>query len=359
MKIANPIEIKDKPQKFSSYELIDGFVRPAPGAELKGFDPWEGFRKNDGRYRTVEQPYVSFVRLAQLLESLKRQGQRPSGTGLRLSSVPAREVGPRSDADRAILEWCDESGLLGILPVTLSYIQLPSTREQLPNGLQRETQKTHARMIGSWITRVRSSDSLAATDPQPADVAEMMTERYNFWRSVASIERGCDAFEQVAAFFPEVQRSAQRTFPFPKPNTREFWEQYGEKARDIARWASEFSNAVRIVSEGIRRTTKTDKEKVHFHQAIGWLETLARGVGVAFRLDLGARLYPKHDSSGLLASFAWMFLWDVCEDRRLLTCERCGLPFVSNEFRAKYCSPRCRASVQSQRHYEKGKSAKQ
>ncbi len=138
--------------------------------------------------------------LPKSLDRLEKLGQRPfPGLRYHLSLIPEPTVGPQSDADREILEWCGEWGLLGILPVTFSLIQLSPVIEQLPDGLERAEPRTHARVAGFWTTRVRSSVSRAdAARPRDTNIIV----RHDFWTMLPERKTGDEAFDQIADFFP-------------------------------------------------------------------------------------------------------------------------------------------------------------
>ncbi len=108
----DPMQAKKVPQvtgewwRWSSYTILDGVIVPEEGATLEAYDPWKVYFQNVGRYRTVEQPYVSLLELN------------------RLRPPPFRPlVHPSLTPSRLMLNWCSQYGHLGILPTLANSIQ--------------------------------------------------------------------------------------------------------------------------------------------------------------------------------------------------------------------------------------------
>jgi len=85
------------------------------------------------------------------------------------------------------------------------------------------------------------------------------------------------------------------------------------------------------------------------------LRCLAESAALQFEFYPGRVriLDEERTPAGLLASFALMFLWDLRDGRRALRCKNCSLYFVSDEYRAAYCSIRCRNTAQSRQYRAK------
>ncbi len=49
--------------RFERYEIWDGCIRPASGAKLKPYDPWDEYRKALGARKQVPTPYESLFSL--------------------------------------------------------------------------------------------------------------------------------------------------------------------------------------------------------------------------------------------------------------------------------------------------------
>lgn len=136
-----------------------------------------------------------------------------------------------------------------------------------------------------------------------------------------------------------------------RPNTPEFWQDYGEPLKEFADWCEMFASCVGYMSEWEGGKAKGEDAARMVQQSHWALSGLAQSAAPSFRLNTERNAVEEvRVSAGLLASYALMFLWDRMERRRALRCQNCGRYFVSNEHRARYCSPRCRNTAQSRRH---------
>src|SRR6267142_2242056 len=88
--------------RFTKYEIRDGYIRPAPGAELQPADPWVAYR--DSRQGGTRQapPYES---LLGVLRNLSFQVSKTAEETERVELTP--------EGSRALLGWCETYGLLG------------------------------------------------------------------------------------------------------------------------------------------------------------------------------------------------------------------------------------------------------
>ena len=77
--------------KFTRYELKDGYIRPAPDATLSAYDPWS---------EPPPRANTAYASLANLVPRGRDAGDK--GT-----------VSP--DTATAVLAWCQQYGLLGVL----------------------------------------------------------------------------------------------------------------------------------------------------------------------------------------------------------------------------------------------------
>src|SRR6202043_427008 len=105
---------------FSSYQLEDGCIRPAPGAELERYDPWPAFQGTRGltigQTPGAAQPaYQSLMELVHRLEYRPGHGRYPACLTLELQQL--------------ILDWCRQHGLLGILLSRWEAIRLNPHRD--------------------------------------------------------------------------------------------------------------------------------------------------------------------------------------------------------------------------------------
>jgi len=65
------VDVRGRWRLWSRYQLREGVICRSPRATLVEYDPWDLYRENLGRYRTVQQPYVSLLELARELTSVR------------------------------------------------------------------------------------------------------------------------------------------------------------------------------------------------------------------------------------------------------------------------------------------------
>jgi len=136
--------------RFDRYRIEKGAIRPAKGALVTIYDPWEIFESVKGERRTVNSLWGEFVELAR---RVKEASVEPSHFG---SYLPSR------DGAVLIRDWSNKYGLLGLLPSTAVEIVLPATWElsgkgghPTPTAICMQ-QQTHSRVAAYWDTMCRS-----------------------------------------------------------------------------------------------------------------------------------------------------------------------------------------------------------
>lgn len=314
--------------RWTRYELIDGVIRPARDAALIEYDPWERFRENDGRYRTVHQPYIELVNLCRRLDDLRIQsGIQPWSPGGRtLKPV----VGPQNEADQLILDWVERHGLLGIVPTVANSI--------------RSGTKWHYLAGGVWFsfTQLRGDAPVRLDDP----AVGWLNLRFRLYEA--------QPLKDLEPFFGA--NIADQGVP--GPGSPEFWRDYREPIDKFVSYGRRFASDAMCLShwrdarfarpsDGLRPDTPGDSE----HEAFNVLAALAATTAAEPQLAADRKMIvEERNSPGLLASYALMFLWDRMDGRRIVRCGGCGSHFVSNEIRAGYCSVACRRTASSRRY---------
>ena len=347
-------EVHGEWARWSQYELVNATVVPAKGAELLRYDPWQGFRTNVGLYRTVEQPYVAFLELNRKLKALANTGVRPFRADSRHAGEHTSLNGPQNEADQVVLDWCNQHGLVGLVPVLCNSIRLPPQIEKDERGgCVKITHAHHFRDGGIWHSLVQEGEIVCcgedcdttarkavASDPKP-------TVTWFDWMSHLYEEKPLDYFRQ---FFPGPQHNEWvESFAPPKPITANFWKAYCEPTRDLCRWCENFALSVDYLS-GWGGGRGSDSEQGKAEQAHWFLVGLSQSAAPTFRFHAGRNSIDEvRVSAGLLSSYALMFLWDRMDSRRALRCGVCDRYFVTDEQRAEYCSPRCRNTAQKRR----------
>ena len=341
--------------RWSRYELRDGRLKPAPGAELIRYDPWADFRANEGKYRTVHQPYQRLLQLGHDLEEAKANGAQSSF---------GRVVGAQTEMDQLILDWCNENGLLGLLPTFGHTIRLPFQKISRPGKKSQQAlrQTTYQRSGGIWRAEEHVlltpwaflEDSRLRIRPfGPGYIwYDWETQRYDDL-VLAQLE---DFFEQPIDSSPS--RKA-KTFVPPRPGSEEFWTHYRESLVQIYVNIRRFVEAVGVLAKFDSNAAPDAQTIATASSAHYTLGALAEIAAPAFRFSPEqGRVEEVRESPGLLSTYALMFMWDRIERRRILRCQNCDGYFVSNEYRARYCTPTCRNTAQSRRYRSRTTAAK-
>ena len=116
--------------RFDHYEIRDGYIRPALGANLEKYDPWAAYRAGRARAKGAESPYQSLLAMRE--------------------NVVFQPPCPLSAENEAkVLSWCKDYGLLGVLlqraqAVVLAPRLKPPLLEQLAANMGQDgSQNTH------------------------------------------------------------------------------------------------------------------------------------------------------------------------------------------------------------------------
>jgi hypothetical protein len=344
--------------RWSEYEMLDGIVIPAKGAELQTYDPWEEFRSNERMYRTVQQPYIA---LLELHRKLKAVAPPPFPQDDQVS-------GPRCEADQVILEWCNLHGLLGLVPVLCDNIQVCENAWHFRSGGHKwftyRQEQTFIRRGTEIVIKDRfPQPAFPDAEAFPPHETEIDSLRFQKAPIDHDFETGtttafCGAYKDesfpkgplrnLRYYFMPTRFGAADGFVVPRPFTRVFWSSYGEPAAAIAGYAGQFGTSVDLLSQSVLQIDDPD--------AIGYylffLSRLAQTVAPSW-VWAHDKLEQQRLSPGLLASYALMFLLDREAKRRALQCKTCMKYFVSDERRARYCSLTCRNTAQSRRYRER------
>jgi len=344
--------------RYDRYIIADNAIRPAAGASLIRYDPWEMFESVKGKYRTVQTLWGEFIELAQFLQDDAGNMFKPTAKG-----------------ESLILDWCNRYGLLGILPNWADRIVLPPTYErahpyygQAVGPYQRFTvQQIHARISGEWFThewtrgyqggiadyREWIPGSVVPRSEWPSGTEEPGAI-WGLESNWASADRRRDLFQ----FFVDLPPNGQ----IPKPLSHKFWKMYQEPLSVWMPSAVNFSVRVQSLSTFARIRyfrEKPPQGQLHafLEQAMWLVKCLASAQ--SYHYEFGPyKIKRELVSASLLAVMAEMFLLDTMARRWALRCGRCRKLFVSNDNRAKYCSPRCRDTAQMRRHRANLKQSK-
>jgi len=340
------LDVRGKWKLWTRYELVNSTVVPAQDAELREYDPWERYRANFGKYRTVEQPYCSLIDLGIRLAQQREEGVRPSRIDPKhVTSVTIR--GPQNEADSLILDWCNKHGLLGLVPVLATRIDITDKIYHVRDGgkwrtVLRQEERRKSTVIEHQL--VESGDEDSFTPLIQGDHRETLT-----WLNWVFHAYEKTPLAKKRAFFGAW--SPSQPFTPWRPGSSAFWKIYGEPADEFADWCIVFARTASFLSRSSGLANELD-----FLNASRLVLSRLSDSAVPYFAYYPERtivLDEERTPAGLLASYALMLLWDLVEGRRTLVCMNCGRYFVSDERRAAYCAPRCRNTAQSRRYRAK------
>ena len=309
--------------RFSSYEIRDGCICPAAGAQLIWYDPWPEFQgtrtQTVGQAPGAAQPtYQSLMKLVHQLE------YRPGHT-----RYPDCLAEP---SQALILNWCRQHGLLGVLLSCWEAITLAPHQE----GHNRWVQRQYFRGFGQVIQMHEISGDVEERK------ASVLLHRLNDLVLAEEPPR-----KTWRRFFPTVEDSQHDSFPYPAPYSDDFCRLYGERLID-------FCNAAKLLVGAMlhlgRKPPEIDgNQQLAREQALDAINILRRSVSSVLDFEADQKLKMRRVAPSLLASFADMFAQDQLYHLPILQCICCATPFVSSAYQAKYCSETCRLREQKRR----------
>lgn len=363
--------------RFSRYELRDDFLRPAPGATLQSYVPWDLHQESrQSEKRGHQSPYQE---LAALLDEFHG--------ALNYSA----EFVPTPQAVDTLLDWCRRYGLLGLLLQQSEMVFFPpmsvwACGDPDPAAESEPTWVlTHyTREPGAWHVHTEfCSPSYAKwndhafDDPDPTCLPTFRPSKKTpacpvpeDWPKPHVLTRDLQNLwwqphqPLAEGWFSSFPGISDQTQPTPLPLTPEFWSAYAEpldsflSAAVMLRSAMEWyvnkpEGGVRLRGPAPDVPTRRKFPALEYHiyppdafkrMLLGvapTVETTKKGKNWTHRQVL---LAPS-----LLGMFAAMFLTDLTEGREVRTCVVCSKVFVSGAHAAKYCSVTCRSRITKRR----------
>ena len=321
--------------KFTQYELKDGYICPAPDATLSAYDLWS--EPSPG----VDTAYAS-------LANLVPRGRDAGDNGT---------VSP--DTAAAALEWCQRYGLLGVLLQRVEKIVLQTWTEderailQEWNGTEEETDRYQIRMQfhrvpQGWET-MYYKDWIAEGEAPQADPAGVMLHLID-----DSVEMVFEPFGRTwAQFFPSLPRDQWESYRYPKPLSEKFWDLYCEPVEEFMNTAAWLQEKLTTLAKG-RETTDDGRVVPYPDDYVLAIHELNDHVGTVrwFLQQRPDGFMQRWGSPSLFTSLVLRALQDVTSAKRPLICLTCRRLFVSSAHQARYCSVRCRHTM-NKRTYRK------
>jgi hypothetical protein len=352
-----PLQLASPLWRFDKHEISSGYLAPAAGAALKQYDPGQEY---DMLKRwTIKPPYTTLLNLA--------RGLRSSGP----------DVSP--DDARLILDFCNRYGLPGILPGTTSYIRLPprclygEARGQ--TGLIAK-QVVYRQINGTWYEDYGSPESLRLEDvtalglTEGAVIPDEAARRYGFlppgrsFFDLDDLRWKVEALNQgYCKYFPSIPQQDAENFAYPMPTSNRFWEIYAEPVDQFIAFVRAFRENAEAISEYDPATWQVvnPHPKRGPEGTVTWanhfMDSLANFVERKREKAHGKRRVLL--SPSLIGVMAEMFSIDIDENRRIYYCATCGDAFASDGDRVRYCSARCRNTMQRRINRQNAASKKE
>ena len=329
--------------KFNSYEIGNGYIRPAEGAKLEEYDPWVDFEESKST-TAVKAPYLRLLELGCELP-LDDFPLRLGSAVFTLSPGDRRnDVELSNQQKRHVLDWCSKYGLLGIAPHQFHSITVAPRWGTTGYGVSVLT-RTFDRIGGSWrLSEERRApdkpalshwvDELVHESRLPQGCLKPGTTSLKLDRFAGREGFATEGFRTWARFFPSVPPREWETYSYPLPLSEEFWGAYCEPLDTFMESLSLFEFATQN-----RRNQSDDGQQHSRDLCLNWLVApITRTTG----RDQNHRIKGRWLCPSLLSALAEMAVEDAAEGKYRFACATCGGPVVSSGYQARYCSGPCR-----------------
>ena len=277
--------------KAQSYRLDKGKLEPC--GNIEKYDPWEQYdlwRKGE---EGIEPPYLKLMNT--LNELIYSPGELSSIYNDLISKAHrAEEKFKGSEMAKAVLDCCNETGLLGMLPRNLSSFR---------NKKEGERGTGYRWSPSGW--REGQQDGILVSGHPPAH-----------WDD----------------FFDESSKEAIGCAP---PLSEAFMASYREPVIDFVSGAVQLLNIVRALFEPLPDDTKAAEAIDNLNAFI-----VSAKPFVVRRAD--GSMFNRWVTPSLIDAYALMISMDtIMVPRRTVVCGNCGKLFIPSDKRANFCDARC------------------
>jgi hypothetical protein len=308
-------------------------------------------------------------------------------------------------AVRLILDWCGRFGLLGILPHTAIRIDLP-VRYLDDDSSFTPVFRAHTRTGGRWISKERPGAiprsiweeggleevltklqdlrySQLPSEGKPKDVSQILSKMMDIppnelarlkkaltnldlpladlvqkddpddyreptvafdsetWAAETMTEGYPLPLATILRYFPDFSGDGEE-FECPAPLSPEFWRQYREGLFEFYGFIRGFFQAAGGLNS---------------KPSLADLEDYIKPAGVSLSRGSDDRVEERWMCPSLLSLFGRMLIQDMSAGKRILRCDCCGSPFVTDNYQARYCSRRCGFRLRQRRARAKATGA--
>lgn len=381
------VPVKGTWWRFSAYVIQDGYIRPAPHAELQKFDPWEAYWENHGIKGAREFPFQSLSAL------VARASYSETVSRVRAYDGPARR--PLNEAEcRAITDWCSKFGLLGLLFEQVMFAKLPvrwSSDDYVRNEqhgvllgegymARQPTFSPILHMRGSWanveivdyVSREQAAGQLVTgrafnDKPAPLEIARryppvLIARRGPATGQVLGEQR---PFGSVwPRYFPDVPAGEEESFPYPVPQDGEwekFWAQYAEPVEEFLNFAYWLWETLRSLA--LVRERKQEKRSAKYWESTGegelaFLNALASSAQPNVTLREDGSFHQDWAALSLASNIGLMIMHSLSNGARVRYCAGCQSIYVNNAYQSRWCGDNCRWRMDVRARREREKKAK-
>lgn len=332
--------------RFSRYMIAGGYLRPAAGARLSWYDPWEDFLAVRRSSASAEVAFDSLLRLLDRARVKMPSADEIARVGRRHVSPSKEDGGLLRPAlvtyaidEPAVLAWVAEHGLLGLL----------HHRLEAAHSYDRGVLSSFVSWSrGAWH-RIENK-----VDPGIRDALRSMArdrgelnESYAILRPLAAPGAEVRLSDAAwAAYFPTLPKADLGSVPDMLADGSA-WPHYAESIDDFIGAAV----SLRTLLASLR-----EPKRAGFAAGSGllFLEELLHPVRRTLRVGAGGVLEPTWASPSLIGNIGAMIFDDLTRQGRVAECARCGRPRISR--RALYCSEACKKAAEMARYRARRKT---
>ena len=350
--------------RCSSYEFVGNLISPAKGSTIQQYNPWESVLASGAVDRKKESPYDSLVTLFRSLKVKPGVGDR------RFLLTPEDEA--------RVLAWCENHGLLGILPTRTQMISLHPRWERGDKGdpgvspdLLYPVQRGFVLTSVGWVPQRRRArwrsepvTSSNRTGPKEGDLAPL-DGLASEWPRPGILIRPLDHptwrmepfSESWTRYFRPREGIKTEEIAWPSPVSEEFCKSYSEPLDDFLTGAAMLDSALTSLADAAARPQNTPDEDSKVRTGLARLNLLTSSVHPILLPSRSNAYEQRWLAPTLLSSYAMMVLLDLADpSRRPVRCIVCGTLFHTSSPTAEYCSERCRDTSYKRRKREKDKN---